>query len=436
MSSSKLLSAVLCLLGLALPATAGKPNDNRSPNNDSRSDDTAQQPNYGYTKEVGGKTLEEWKKDLIALDPSVRAAALMRIPYFKQAAEVVPDVAAVLIKDGDASPRVKAAIALRWIPHRDADRTRVIRSLGRAISHDPQSIIRYEAAATLMTLCPLHLDVKEERDAIMDLVAGLNSTSTFELRDICITTLIKAGVDPKSGPDTRVTDALIRLANHMMEPTTQVRLNAIMALGAMGRPQNPEKLKSVLAILKSKANYGSSHLTIRIWSHVAIIALEEKVNEKDLQTIANYLTHREAAIRVQAVSALGALGDKAHAYVGKVCDMLQREKDIFVRVAGALALGRMKNKGDRVLSTLIHMSEDDERENVSVVLQACDALLQLDANDAASLQALDKVLEHKSLEKYQKDIVQRIIKEIKNPKKKPDVAKKLDKTTGRKGGGR
>ncbi len=429
MSSSKLLSAVLCLLCLALPASAGKPNDNRSTNNDNRSDDTAQQANYGYTKEVGGKTLKEWITDLTAPDPSVRAAALMRIPYFKQSAEAVPDVVKRLW-DPDASPRAKAAICLRMIPHKETDRTRIIQGLGHAL-HDSQSIVRYEAASTLLYFCPFRLNVKEERDAIMDLVAGLGSTSTFELRNICIMALIFAGVDPKTGPDPRVTDALILRASHLTEPTTQVRLNAIKALGVMGRPQNPKKLENVMNVLKSQANYRSSHKTIRIWSHVAIIALEEKVNEKDLQTIAEFMKDHEAATRVQAVTAIGALEDKAHNYVGKVCDMLQREKDTPVKEAGAEALGRMKNKGDRVLSTLHKMTEDDERENISVVFAACRILLQLGANDAASLQALDKVLEHKSLEKYQKDMVQRIIDEIKNPKKKPEPAKKLDKPAAR-----
>ena len=79
-----------------------------------------------------------------------------------------------------------------------------------------------------------------------------------------------------------------------------------MALGAMGRPQNPKKLQQVLAALKSPTNYNSQNKTIRIWSHVSLMALEDKVNDKYLQVVADYLTDRERDIKVQAVTASGA----------------------------------------------------------------------------------------------------------------------------------
>ena len=173
-----------------------------------------------------------------------------------------------------------------------------------------------------------------------------------------------AGVDPKTGPDPRVTDALIERANHLYEPTTQVRLKAIMALGAQGRPQDPAKLSRVMGVLKMPANYQSKHPTVRIWSHVAIIALEEKVNEKDLKTIASYLTSREAAIRLEAVRALGALEDRAQAYIDDIIKLLKTEQVPSVRAAAALSLGRMKNTGPRVIAALIKLSEEKEERTL------------------------------------------------------------------------
>jgi HEAT repeat protein len=421
----------LCLLCAALPALAEKPDDNKGTLiNDNRSRANSQQMQSERT-DVGGKSLEQWRKDLRDPDPSVRAAALMAISQFGQAAaKAIPDVVDRL-RDPDASPRVKAALVLRMIPHYDTDRARVIRGLGHAISHDNQTIIRYEAAVSLKYFCPL--TGKDEREAVQDLVASLNSTSTFELRDACIETLIYAGVDPKTGPDQRVTKALITRANFQWEPTTQVRLKAIMALGAMGRPQHPNDYRDVMDILKSKYNYQSKHPTVKIWSHVAIIALDEKADKKDLETIADYLKNREAAVRVQAVTALGALEDKAQNYVTNICDMLQREKDNSVKAAAALSLGRMKNTGQRVLSELISMSEEDDDESVGVVLNACTALSQLGANTPEVMKALNKVLEHKSLKRFQKDlIVQKAIDDITHPKQKPvkQPAKNPDKGIG------
>lgn len=431
MSSSKPFSVVLCLLSAALPALADKPDAKGTLINDSRSKSDSQQM-QSETREVGGKTLDQWKKDLRDPDPSVRAAALMAISRFAQAAKVVPDVVERL-RDPDASPRVKAAMVLRMIPHYDNDRSRVIRGLGHAISHDNQTIIRYEASVSLQFFCPLK--GKEEREAVQDLVASLNSTSTFELRDACIETLIYAGVDPNTGPDPRVTKALITRANFQWEPTTQVRLKAIMALGAMGRPQNPKDLADVMEILKSQYNYKSKRPTVRIWSHVAIIALEEKADKKDLETIADYLKNTEAAIRVQAVTALGALEDKAQGYVANICDMLQREKDNSVKASAAMSLGRMKNTGPRVLSQLIRITEDDDDESVAAVLNACSALAELGVNNADVSKALNKVLEHKALKKFQKDlIVQKAIEDLAHPKQKTvkQPAKNLDKGIRRK----
>lgn len=413
MSSSKPCFVVLCLLCTALVVSAGQPNDNRSA-------DSSQKVDTGYTKEWGGKSFEEWRRDIkFNADPSYRAAALMAMLHFKQAADAVPDVLTRLREEGDASPRVKAAMLLRMIPHHETDRPRIIRALAHTVSHDLQSIIRYEAAVSLRLFCPFRFDVKEEREAIQDVVAGLRSTSTYELREICIDVLMKAGVDPKTGPDPRVTDALIFHANFMNEPTTQVRLNAIVALGAQGRPQDAKKLQNVIGVLKQPANYQSKHPTVRIWSHVAIIALEEKVNPKDLKTIAGYLSDRDAAVREQAVRALGALQDKAGSYVDEILKMLSREQVPAVKSAAAIALGNMKNKGSRVIDALTKLSEEDERETIGVTISACYGFVLLGSNSAEVLRAMDKVLEHKSLEKYQKDLVRKLIEELQNPGKKP-----------------
>ncbi|MHB1421702.1 MAG: HEAT repeat domain-containing protein [Gemmataceae bacterium] len=427
MSSCKHLCVALCALIAALPVRAEKPNDN------SRANDSSQRlETRGVTKEVGGKSLEEWRKDLTHPDPSIRASAIVAIVNFQQASEAVADIVKRL-QDTDADPRVKAALALRMIQVMPTDRLRVVQALGHVISRDPQSVIRYEAAATLRTrFLPLDFKVKEERDVLQDLVAGLSNTTTYALRDICIDALIYAGVDPKTGPDPRVTDALLLRANLLYESTTQVRLRAIMALGVMGRPQDPKKLADVIRILKLSTNYNSSHPQIRIWSHVAIIALGETANKKELDTIAGYLKNREAAIKVQAVLALGALEEKAEGYVGDICALIKNEKDNSVREAAARSLGNMKTKGEKVLNSLISLTELDDTNSIGVVLNACNALRQIGANDAQSMMALEKVLKHNSLAQYQKDMVQQMIDDIKNPKKPVKAApKKPEKVNGR-----
>jgi HEAT repeat protein len=414
------LLAVLFVLGSSLPALAQKKKD------DSRSSDFGETRSQIPSK-IGNKTYAEWKRDLTSPDASVRTEAIRAIILFdKQAEDAVPAILKVLQYDGDASPRVKAAQALRMMYIRDTDRTTVIKGLGRCIGNtSEQTAIRYEAAATLRQFCPLGIKDKDERAAIAGLVAGVNSGSTYELRDLCTECLILAGPDREKGPETQVTDALIVRAQ--TESTMAVRLKAIMALGSLGRPQDPRKLSQVINVLKLPANWNSSHKAVRIWSHVAIMALEEKVNDKYLQTVADYLKDDERDTRYYAVAALGALEEKAHDYVGAICDMMRREKEVTVLMTACHTLGLVGDKGERVINTLINLTEDDDRKHVPVVLSSCAALAQIGYNSKEVQEALNKVLEHKSLEDFQKKMVRDYIKELQTPKKKEKKEKKDDK---------
>ena len=419
MSSYKPFSLALCLLCAALPARAEKPNDNR---NDSRSSGALQRTDNGYTKEWGGKSIHEWIRDLEHSDPTNRVEAMIALQYFKQSADAMPDILKRLARDGDASVRVKAAMLPKLIPHHPVHRTRIISALAHALHHDPQSVVRYEAAVSLQFYCPLNFNEEKERDVLQDLVAGLNQGVTYELREACIVALMKAGVDPNKGPDPRVTDALVARANPVYEAAMRVRVKAIMCLGGQGRPRDPKKLNSVMNVLQMPANYSKrAHPVVRIWAHVAVIALqvEEKDNKKELDAIAEYLTHKEAAIRTEAVSALGALRERSQAYIDDVLKLLKRnDNPPAVKAAGAEALGHMKNTGQKVISVLIRLTEEDEPESFITVWSACRALALLAPNSAEVRNALDKVLEHKSLQKWQRMIIKKGIEEIENPPKK------------------
>jgi HEAT repeat protein len=432
MSSFKPLSVLMCLLCLALPGFAEKPADNRPPADDSHSLEYKREmdPDYIPTQ-VGGKRLDEWIKDLKHPDPSIRENALIAIPQFKKGAlQAVPDIVMVL-HDSDASPRVKAAISLRMIPieRKSIHRSRVMKGLSYSIAHDPQSIVRYEAVSTLQYFLPLNYEDKDEAEVITSLLTSANSQTTFALRSVCIDALILAGPDPKKGPDPRVTQALMIRAGSG-EPATQVRLKAIMALGIMGRPQDPTLNNQVQALLAAKGRgVGLHYRTIRIWSHVSLSLLTEKIDDKDLKEIVECLKDREAALRVQAVTALGALQDKARDHVGTLCDMVlgrRPEDDLSVLKAICSALSSMRNTGDRVKRTLIQMSEIDDAKKTDVTLAACQALAQLFTDDRDALDALEKAKQHKSFQDFHRNYVDKFVKDAKELKKNAKEKPKLD----------
>jgi hypothetical protein len=115
MSSSRreLLLAALCSPLLALPLRA-------------RPDDEIPKYPAGYTEspaEIGGKTFKQWLSELSHPDPSVRAEAIMVMPYFRlRGEEAVPKLAHIATNDKDASPRAKAVLVLGMMGVRAGDR--------------------------------------------------------------------------------------------------------------------------------------------------------------------------------------------------------------------------------------------------------------------------------------------------------------------------
>jgi HEAT repeat protein len=433
MSSSRraLLLAALCTPFLALPLRAAKPNDNGP----RYSDDYTQSP-----AEIGGKSYDQWKTELSNPDPSVRAHAIMVMPYFRQRGEeAIPRLAHIAQHDGDASPRVKAVLALQVMRTRDKDRDLVIRALGYCVAHDPQTIIRYEAARALPKFGT------DSQRVIPDLVTGMGNSSTWEVREVCIQALRAAGVDPKKGPDPRVTDALIARLNSYTEPTKKVRLEAIIALGGMGRPQDPGKYTQVMTALKGPYTYKSRDKVVKLWSHVAIMALDDKVDDSYLKTVVDYMRDRERDVRVHAVSAMGVLGVKAHEYVRDVIARLD-DKETEVVLATCQALGRMGDRGPRVLSALIKATEREgtAKDALPIVMDASKALVQIGVTSPEVMAALNKVAERKDLDEQQKFLIARLIEEIKKPKedvKRAEKAKEKPKgeiinKNNKRGGGR
>ena len=413
MSSSRreLLLAALCSPLLALPLRA-RPND--------------EAPKYpsGYTEspaEIGGKSFDQWMQDLSHPDPSVRAEAVMVMPLFRLRGEdAIRKLARMAQNDGDASPRAKAVLALGMMGVKSGDRETVVRALGHCVAHDPQTIIRYEAARALPRFGP------DARIIITDVVMGMGNNSTFEVREACIIALRAAGVDPAKGPDPRVTDALIARLNPATEPTRKVRLQAIMALGGMGRPQDPGKYTQVMAALKGPYTYKSRDKVVKLWSHVAIMALDDKVDESYLKTIVEYMRDREREVRVNAVRAMGALGVKAHEYLRDVIRLLD-DKDIQVKLATIEALGHMGDRSERVLDALIKATEleGSAKDVLPVVMAACTALVQVGVPSPQVISALTKASERKDLDEQQKFMILKMIEEIKKPKE--DVKLRTDK---------
>src|SRR4051812_24020294 len=93
-------------------------------------------PAAAQVSEVGGKTLSQWIADLNHQDPSVREEAIRAVTQFgSEASRAVPQLIARL-RDVDASPRAKAALALSIIEVPKSDVPRVVQALAQRVQED------------------------------------------------------------------------------------------------------------------------------------------------------------------------------------------------------------------------------------------------------------------------------------------------------------
>jgi HEAT repeat protein len=249
---------------------------------------------------------------------------------------------------------------------------------------------------------------------IDDLIRGARDRNTCELRQACIQTLITS-VDREKGPEPKVTDILIERTSVTGEPSKQVRMQAIIALGAVGRPHSPAKLKQVLKALHD--HYYSTDKSIRIWTHVSLMALNEEIKQKDVNMIVDCLDPQknDREVRKQAVLALGAMAKKTTEHVKDICALLKDEKETMVQEAACRALARMGDKSDRVVSALIRLTEKDTKKTNEVVMAACATLAQLHVDDTEVIDALKAVQKHELLGDPEKKMVEQYVKIIQSP---------------------
>jgi HEAT repeat protein len=220
--------------------------------------------------------------------------------------------------------------------------------------------------------------------------------------------LRRAAVDKKEGPDSRATRALLKA---LRDPVEHVRLEATISLGAMGKPVDNQLLLTVVRALQEQLNYRDKALSL--WSHVALLALDDQVTEKSLAAIGKLLHSPEREIRVQCLTALGAMGGKARTLIPDMLVALD-DKEVEVIAAACRALPRMDDHSARVLNALIKVTERPEQ---MLVYTACEALGEMGVPHEEVMNALEAVRGRKELEPKLRQAVGGIVEKLRKPKK-------------------
>jgi HEAT repeat protein len=300
---------------------------------------------------VGDKKLSQWIADLKNADPSAREEAIRAITFFgPAAAEAVPALLDRL-HDSDASPRAKAIVALSLIKINDADRSRVVAALGDKVVGDSQAMVRYNAAVALSLMG------KDIRGALPGLLRGMEDQTSWEIRRASIAAVIEAGAT-KNGPEPRVTRALLL---SLEDRAAAVRLEAVVALGQMGRPDDGLLLEHTFKTLKGMTN--DKDKTVAVWAHLSLMAMD-KVDDADMAFLTKCVKIGELSrVRIQAIRALGSVGTKFKTVVPQLVELLA-DKDPAVVGNACVAIGGIRDPGasaEKALTELSLNKETDEQ---------------------------------------------------------------------------
>src|SRR5262249_44336705 len=144
-----------------------------------------------------------------------------------------------------------------------------VQVLGERADNDAQSIVRYHAVLALGSFG------SSASPAIPHLVNRIRDAQSWEVRQAVVTTPGTLAT-PSGGfgaPDSRAATAIANLLlSEYPEKSGQVRMSAVMALGQMGRPTNPNELRLSTQALQHVVSRDYDP-AVRIWARVALMAV-------------------------------------------------------------------------------------------------------------------------------------------------------------------
>jgi HEAT repeat protein len=289
----------------------------------------------GPPDEIGGKTLKQWLEDIKSRDPSIRETAIRAVPYFGKPSKAAAGPLVTLLKrnDTDAACRCHACLALSALAASDRvdEAEDAVRALSGRVDLDPQAIVRYYAVVALGSFG------SKAHSAIPSLVNRIRDSHSWELRKAVVSVLGAVAVNDRVGPDPRAVTAIANLLLSGSERSGEVRMEAVMALGGMGRPADQRELALSIHALQNSAR-NDSDKAVRIWARVALMAVD-KVTKEGLDEVAGNLTKgKDVMAKVQAIRALGAMGKEAKSKIPDIIKALD-DKDPMVQANAIQVLG-------------------------------------------------------------------------------------------------
>jgi len=362
---------------------------------------------------VNGKTLSEWKREMSHADASRRTVAIVTIIQFGDAAsECVPQLIARL-RDDDVSPRARALLALRMIAIEDKDVAKVVDAVANRLNRkqtfplgEQQAIIRYEAVLTLQRF------LEHAGPAVPLLLQASSDPASWDIRQLAVALLWKVGTSNKGVVDSRIIEGF--LDRLRAEKTYQVRLELMMGLAVLGKPESPLVVNRLVTDLNTIVRSERTPRPLAIWAYAGLARMQEGTAMGNaVNSLAKYLKNPDLEVRVQAAYALGYLEGRARGKTSSLVTMLEDKENLAV-VAAASALGMIGDKSESVTSALL--AQLDHKEPLRA-MAAVNALVQLRVNTNKVYNKFEEMLKNKDLNIRLRMVVEQGLIDIKKPKK-------------------
>jgi HEAT repeat protein len=433
---------VLALVALLLTFGSASAQGAR-PKTGSGKDDTGSSLSTGPTgaKRFAGKTLQEWIAETKHGDASKRTLAVLAImqPVFNEENHLAVPALLNLLSDPDVSPRAKACHALRTVEVKGNKVDGVVKALaarlrwldgneafraGKRGWREPESAIRYEAAATLRRFA------SDAGKAIPSLIDGTRDSKSCEVRYMCASVLWRAAQGTSAGTDPDAVKALLKLFTNS-HATYQERLEIVIGLGSLKKPSDPYLQSEVIKVLTSATRTTArGNKPLAIWAYAGLVVqAEPSLAKTSLSAISRFLTpDHDLEVRSQAVQALAALGpERARSRIPAIIAML-KDKEAVIVDGACQALARMNDHGDKVIDALLRVAGHQDPYRAA---SAVSALATMKANSRKVIDTLEQAAAKEKAKKDSNTALVKLIQDaIKYIQKKDDKPAKVAPAAG------
>lgn len=376
--------------------------------------DPTKPPEIKWPTDINGKDIHAVMKDMEDPDPTIREFAARTIPLFGPPAQK-GNVSKLLVKrmavEKDPGVRISVFTAVGQLQfENEADNKEALRILVLAVDTGaPGGLARLHAIQTITLFGP------KGEGAITSLTGVALNDPAYETRRTIANALGRVGFNETTGPNMK---ALTALADKLArDESAAVRMEALQSLMLLGPPWDgvmkagakappPINTKSAEVIIKymkirvgdpkTKTLGQEKDKQVEIWARLVLMRFDPKeVNDDNLDAFARYLTGAEVGVKIQALQAMGIIGEGAARKVTDVIRVLEdKTASLTLTVASVQVLMAMGVGAKPALPNLRKMAEEKKKDlaakRIDLAKKKDD--LQL-ISDVVALDELVKLLE-------------------------------------------